>query len=154
MKKIVPSIAGIIVFYAMMRLWGWQENLSCLDVKFYYSGAQAIDFFNALSAETWQSYLRNEFFDLGFIVSYGSLFFFLLQRLFKNTKVLTRVLFFALGCDLIETLLIILVLTKVLDTPPSWLGIFTCLKWIAVTIVMIAIIIKTLILRKHTKISR
>ena len=119
-------ISSLILFGALIHFWGSRETL---DAKFYYSSAEAKFFFQNLNQDEIRSYLRNELFDIGFIFIYSALFFTLFKR---HCPVYSRFSFFALmpgAFDLLETITIIAVLIGILEEPPAWLGVATCLKW-------------------------
>ena len=117
----------LVISAVGMRIWGSQISL---DAKFYYTSAEAKVFFEGLSSEEVQSYLRNELLDLCFLSGYTVFFFLLAQRLFSKTSRLKWLVLVPGSLDLIETLTIVCILQKFyFNQVPVWLGFVTCGKW-------------------------
>jgi hypothetical protein len=125
--KMTLAISGIVVFYALMFLFG---TTNILDAKLYYSHAFANDFFANLTPQERAVYLRHEWFDLGLIVSYTSAFFMWSKRLFVKSKVMGAVALIPGAFDLLETSSIIYILANDVQDVVAWLGIITLHKWI------------------------
>ncbi|MBO9666310.1 MAG: hypothetical protein J7501_05805 [Bdellovibrio sp.] len=135
--KELGCIALIMLLATMVQIWGSQKSL---DIRLYYTAADAKSFFAELSPAETAAYIRHELFDLAFIGTYSLLFFFWLQRLFPQKK-----LFVALGfvpglLDFIETTSILGVLLQGLQEPPLWLGTVTFLKWFGSICVLVLLI--------------
>jgi hypothetical protein len=124
-REILP-IGGLLVFGILMGTLGYSDSL---DSRLFYSAAEAKVFFQYLSHEQSRAYLKNEFFDLGFIVSYTLLFYWLYRRMVSHRSWLSALALIPGAFDLIETSVIIGVLSGGVQSPPAWLGFATCLKW-------------------------
>ncbi len=103
-----------------------------LDVRLFYSHAEAMSWLTSLSESQRADYLLNEYLDLGYLLGYTGMFFVLLGPLGLIPGIL----------DLIETVPIILHLNHMMDLP-AFLGIVSGVKWIS------GVVIGLLIVRKY-----
>ena len=110
-----------------IHFWGYDRPL---DTKFYYTGNEAVKFFDGLTAEEGKVYLRHECLDFLFIFSYSALFFRVLRRLYADNLVVSWLGLVPGLFDLTETGTIALILMRAIPIAPSWLGFMTCSKWI------------------------
>lgn len=99
-----------------------------LDVRFYYSGAEASAFLNGLSATQAHTYLLHEWWDLLFLTAYSWL---LVKLLRTPWAVVPGVL------DLVETTVIIGALLGIPGVPLAPLGVVTALKWSSLPLVVL-----------------
>lgn len=108
------------------------EPNQSLDVKLYYSGEEARQWFSALTLQEEHSFFLNELVDLAYIVLYSILFY----GMFPPTPI--RYIAFIPGvCDFIETGFQMFYLqTKDYSAVFDWLGFFTCMKWVSLVLVL------------------
>jgi hypothetical protein len=113
-----------------------------LDIKFYYSGAEARALIQNLHAFELKYYFRNELIDLIFIFTYTSALWIGLRRIFPNNKATATLALLPGFFDLIETIAIIYAVKRPGGPHDffDWLGVVTSLKWIFVAIAIGAVI--------------
>ncbi|MFM6928302.1 MAG: hypothetical protein ACKOX6_07550 [Bdellovibrio sp.] len=135
-KKEFWLLTLIIMLVIMVQLWGSQK---ALDVRLYYSALEAQDFFASLSLSEVNAYLRHELFDLVFIFAYSYLLLLQIRRVYKPGLITTAFALTPGFFDLLETSTILGVLIGWVQSP-SWLGAITFMKWLASTLVLLAIL--------------
>lgn len=138
LKIALPALALVALFFAMSSV-GVEQSL---DIRFYYSPDAANSFFSALSDIQRELYLKHELIDLLFLISYSTLFFFILERMFPKQR---RIKFIGLipgVFDFFETSGIIAVLLGTpVDAITPWLGSATAIKWATGSILVAAILL-------------
>jgi hypothetical protein len=125
-KREVRLLCALSLIGSAMHIWGSHESL---DIRFYYSADEAKSFFQNLSPSETRAYLQNEFFDVGFFVTYSFLLFCWFQRVYRAYPRHSFIALIPGMFDLVETSVIIAVLVGLIKEPPTWLGMTTCLKW-------------------------
>lgn len=119
------AFCGVLVAAFFMH----QQNIrNSLDVRFFYTAADAAAYFQALSGDESLRYFKKEYWDLLYIASYTTLFVAAAKRLrFRQYRA-----FFIVGTlDLIETLNIISFLKfSFAFISFDVLGIISCMKWL------------------------
>ncbi|MES2527552.1 MAG: hypothetical protein V4598_10710 [Bdellovibrionota bacterium] len=102
-----------------------------LDVRLFYSHAEAMSWLTSLSESQRADYLLNEYLDLGYLLGYTGMFFLLAGPLGLIPGIL----------DLIETVPIILHLNHMMELP-TFLGTISGVKWISGVMVGVLILMK------------
>lgn len=115
-------------------LFGYNVQ-NTLDAKLYYTFDFLKEFFNNLSIEDRQAYLKHEYLDMGFMLAYTAFFFLSLKRFYEGWSWVPYISLVALCFDIAETGLIILCLQGQVQPEQfyflSWL---TLGKWLAVAV--------------------
>lgn len=102
-----------------------------LDVRLFYSQAEAHEWLTSLTQAQRGDYLITEFFDVAYTLSYSAIFYLVLGPLGLIPGIL----------DLIETIPIILHLLNG-STLPSMLGMISGIKWISGIVAFIFVVRK------------
>ncbi|AGH94599.1 hypothetical protein A11Q_379 [Pseudobdellovibrio exovorus JSS] len=127
-------IIGIMVGIGAMMLFGYNVQ-NTLDAKLYYTFDFVKEFFNTLSLEDRQAYLKHEYLDMGFMLAYTAFFFLSLKRFYEGWNWVPSIALAALVFDVAETGLIILCLQgHVLPEQLFFLGWLTACKWLGVAV--------------------
>jgi hypothetical protein len=122
MRSWLPPVLLLVIAAVPMLLL---PTPGSLDVRFYYSGAQARAFLTGLSAAQAHTYLLHEWWDLLFIAAYSWIFVKLLR---------TRWALLPGALDFVETTMIIGALSGTAVAP---LGVITALKWFTAPLMLI-----------------
>ncbi len=123
MRSWIPPLLLLVTAAVPMLLL---PTPGSLDVRFYYSAAEARTFLAGLSPSQAHTYLLHEWWDLLFLTAYSWLF----VRLLRTPWAVVPGVF-----DLIETTIIIAVLSGISSAPIAPLGAITALKWSSLTII-------------------
>ena len=112
-----------------------------LDVRFYYTLDQGIEYLQGLTLDQKRLYFYGELFDFWFMVNYSWIFFLVIKK---------KIVFIAGLLDFFETFLISYYLfTGEFGAGTSLLPIFSSAKWLFATLTTVAILI--ILLKKRLK---
>lgn len=124
-KKLLFALLGLVIIGVLISLLGPNESL---DAKLFYSGDEALNFFQSLTEPAIAKYKNQEILDLFFILLYTTVFY----RLLRVRKPEWAFLLCLLPgiMDYSETLSILTyLLNGTSPIPLNWLGYVTFLKW-------------------------
>jgi hypothetical protein len=110
-----------------------------LDTRLFYTGQEANDFFKNLSPSEELSYRYIALIDLMLYIPCYTLILFQFASRAGITGNKVFVSFIPAFFDVVETLTIFLYLNARMQAFPSWVGFFTCTKWLSVFAVVIYI---------------
>lgn len=137
-SKFFFLMMSLVITGIFMRILSPPQKL---DVRFYYTLADGIEYLQGLSLDQKRLYFYGELFDFWFMFNYSWIFFLIIKK---------KIVFIAGLLDFFETFLICYYLFNGEFMAGTWLlPFFSSAKWLFATLTTVAILI--ILLKKRLK---